>query len=582
MKRSNEHLDQDDGPSKRAKLDDNEGGMEDIVGAIEDQEEVEYDNNSNDAEMEVEEEGALQMEVGREGEQTEENAAVDAGDNVVPAQGEGGNVYVEGDGNTAAEKGAPVSPSRPVVLSNDKSKLIKSFTFICSVCNESFLNEAKIIDQEIPDFVLCLPCFSSGKEAGLHLSGHKYSVEHNLNSCRFFSNEWGANEELLLLEGCDLLGFGNWKDISEHIGTKDEKQCADHYSTCFIASDDLLPTPPPPAAEVIEEEVLAEEEAANADGKSVSRGGNTKKKFPVSTPVQTASSAMKNKKAESVLPGYMPLRDDFDVEHDNDAELILSDMQFNDDDLETERELKIKIVQIYNRKLDERERRKTFVLERGLLDYRKQQHIDRRRPKEEREIYNLMRVFARFQTPEEHEAYVQGLIKELNIRKRIAQLQEYRKMGIRSLAEAEIYEIDKKRRENQAAANARRYNSSYVIENVKPMSGTGSGAKGSKWRNRGGDTNNDNDDKDDGKIDFSADDEFSLLSAKEQELCSTVNIPPKHYLVMKTTLLQESMKLGFVEKDRASQVLNINVSKSGKIYDFFVTAGWVKGKDVLE
>jgi hypothetical protein len=48
-------------------------------------------------------------------------------------------------------------------------------------------------------------------------------------------------------------------------------------------------------------------------------------------------------------------------------------MEFCDDDNPSERELKLKICDIYNAKLDERETRKRFVLERGLLDYRKYQ-----------------------------------------------------------------------------------------------------------------------------------------------------------------------------------------------------------------
>jgi hypothetical protein len=56
-----------------------------------------------------------------------------------------------------------------------------------------------------------------------------------------------------------------------------------------------------------------------------------------------------------------------------------------------ERELKLKVLEIYNSKLDARAERKKFILERGLLE-RKQE----KRPKEEREIYNNMRVFARF------------------------------------------------------------------------------------------------------------------------------------------------------------------------------------------
>ena len=61
----------------------------------------------------------------------------------------------------------------------------------------------------------------------------------------------------------------------------------------------------------------------------------------------------------------MPLRGDYDIEHDNDAELVLADMEFVADDHASERELKRRVVQIYNAKLDERERRKAFVGEVG-------------------------------------------------------------------------------------------------------------------------------------------------------------------------------------------------------------------------
>jgi len=47
-----------------------------------------------------------------------------------------------------------------------------------------------------------------------------------------------------------------------------------------------------------------------------------------------------------------------------------------------------------------------------LLDLRKQNNLDKERSKEEKEIYNMMKVFSRFSTPEEHEKLVQGIIKE--------------------------------------------------------------------------------------------------------------------------------------------------------------------------
>ena len=87
--------------------------------------------------------------------------------------------------------------------------------------------------------------------------------------------------------------------------------------------------------------------------------------MPKTAQLRTFAGAAADK--TEYVSGYMPLRGDFDVEHDNDAELILADMEFSPEDHESERELKLKIIEIYNSKLDERERRKKFVLERGLL-----------------------------------------------------------------------------------------------------------------------------------------------------------------------------------------------------------------------
>lgn len=54
-----------------------------------------------------------------------------------------------------------------------------------------------------------------------------------------------------------------------------------------------------------------------------------------------------------------------------------------------------------------------------MLDLREQIRLDKTRTKEEKEIYNMMKVFARFNTAEEHERLVQGIIKEKEIRQRI-------------------------------------------------------------------------------------------------------------------------------------------------------------------
>lgn len=71
-------------------------------------------------------------------------------------------------------------------------------------------------------------------------------------------------------------------------------------------------------------------------------------------------------------------------------------------------------------RLDERKRRKDFVLERNLLY---PNPIEKELSSEEKEIYNRCKVFMRFQTQDEHEAFVRGLIEEYRLRKRIQELQ---------------------------------------------------------------------------------------------------------------------------------------------------------------
>ena len=100
--------------------------------------------------------------------------------------------------------------------------------------------------------------------------------------------------------------------------------------------------------------------------------------------------------------------------------------------------MKKKILEIYNKRQDERVKRKKFVIERGLLDLKRQSVIDRTRTKEEKEIYNVLKVFARFQTPEEHEKLVQNIVKERELRRRIEELLAYKRLGLKTFEDVEV------------------------------------------------------------------------------------------------------------------------------------------------
>lgn len=77
------------------------------------------------------------------------------------------------------------------------------------------------------------------------------------------------------------------------------------------------------------------------------------------------------------------------------------------------------------------------MIERKLLDIREQIRLDKTRTKEEKEIYNLMKVLARFNTPDEHDKLVQNIIKEKQMRQRIAELKELMGKGFRTWGEVE-------------------------------------------------------------------------------------------------------------------------------------------------
>lgn len=116
-----------------------------------------------------------------------------------------------------------------------------------------------------------------------------------------------------------------------------------------------------------------------------------------------------------------------------DAELLLADMEFHDDDTPENIKLKENVLELYSARLDERIRRKKFVIERGLLDLKNVQKTERKYSKEEREIVNKCKIFARFQSKEDHERFVNGLLKERLIREAIEQLQYFRSKGLTTL-----------------------------------------------------------------------------------------------------------------------------------------------------
>lgn len=147
------------------------------------------------------------------------------------------------------------------------------------------------------------------------------------------------------------------------------------------------------------------------------------------------------------IAGYMPLREDFVVEYDNDAEILLADMEFNDYDTAADIELKHKILKIYNEKLDERFARRKFVHENGLLDLKKYE-AELKKSKEERDICLKMRPFMKYLNPQQYQELVEGLIEENKLVKKLNEIQSGHSKQQKSVSKKSVK--TKPKEENEA------------------------------------------------------------------------------------------------------------------------------------
>lgn len=274
------------------------------------------------------------------------------------------------------------------------------------------------------------------------------------NSVPIFTPDWGADEELLLLEGATIYGLGSWADIADHIGgyrTKEEVR--DHYIDTYIDSPNFpLPALADPNDRQLQDELPKDEFQARKK-RRIEERKEAAKAAPPTTPKQ---KPIASHPSCHEVQGYMPGRLEFETELANEAEEAVQHMQFEpgtglmpNGELEPEMELKMTVKDIYNSRLDARVERKKIIFEHNLLEYRKNTAQDKKRTKDERDLLNKAKPFARMMNHEDYEDFIKGLEYEHNLRIAIAQLQEWRRMGVADLRSGETYEHDKIQRLQQ-------------------------------------------------------------------------------------------------------------------------------------
>ena len=263
--------------------------------------------------------------------------------------------------------------------------------------------------------------------------------------------DWGADEELLLLEGAEIYGLGSWADIADHIGgyrTKDEVR--DHYIETYVNSSNFpLPELADPNEKSLQEQIPKEEFQARKK-RRIEERKEAAKAAPPTTPKQKPTASVP---ACHEIQGYMPGRMEFETEFLNDAEEAVQLMSFEpgnglnaNGELDPEMELKMTVKDIYNSRLTARTERKKIIFEHNLLEYRKNAAQDKKRTKEEKDLLNKAKPFARMMNHDDFEEFTKGIEYEHNLRLAISQLQEWRTMGIGDLKSGEKYEQEKLQR----------------------------------------------------------------------------------------------------------------------------------------
>ena len=435
-------------------------------------------------------------------------------------------------------------------------------------------------DPTCNDYDLCVPCFAAGSSSRDHNPcTHSYSVIEQ-HSIPIYHKDWGADEELLLLEGAEVYGLGSWVDIADHIGgfrTKDEVR--DHYIETYINSS-LFPLPEradPKDVSLLEENPREVFQARKK--RRIEERKEAARTAPPAAPKQKPTASVP---ACHEVQGYMPGRLEFETEFANEAEEAVQSMQFDPGEgvntrtgeLEPDMELKLVVMDIYNSRLTARAERKKVIFEHNLLEYRKNMALDKKRTKEERDLLAKVKPFARMTCHKDYQELSKGFEDEHNLRQAITQLQDWRQMRIGDLKSGEKYEAEKQTRAARPAPTAsfdrlagarppkpvppietpsattaltapelpERLKSSLVPKTKGPLTNgsTNTSLTSTKQHYNIPAVNGV------APLKLTPDNatDLHLLTKEEAELCSVLRITPKAYLVIKDGIMREAMKAG--------------------------------------
>lgn len=398
----------------------------------------------------------------------------------------------------------------------------------CTYCQEVLVTIG-VKCAECTDFVICLQCFSVGAEIGPHRNNHSYQFL-DLGTSGIYNgrNCWKASEEVRLLEGLEQFGFGNWEDIAKHIESKTPEEAKDEYIARFLEGN-------------IGRATWGKIEGTSRP--SLHCGGRDE--GPLGPDAMSRLNELVISPDEASQLGYMKYRDDFEREHDHEAEQIISTLSLNPEDDDLDIGLKLSQIDIYTRRLRERTRRKRLMRDYQLVRVFFNNQKNKQKPftkleKEKKDFMERLRWTSQLYLCAEQGAVLAGLWRERELRVRMAELHRYRLAGLTRLEECAHYE-------QHAAHRKHPHGSSGYLDNNLTKEQTPN--QQSLKRRDGESALNSTSPKStrDGNIACgccknslcSGNCSKHLLNNNEIQLCTTLNMPPAQYITLKGVLLRK-------------------------------------------
>lgn len=437
---------------------------------------------------------------------------------------------------------------------------IEMAKYRCSYC-QSDISGYRAQCAECFDIDLCLQCFSCGAELGTHKRDHSYKIFNDSPVGAFdITKAWSLAEETMLLDAVEQYGFGNWDDVASHVESRSAEECQDHYVTFYVNGS-------------IGRETIVLTKSPVKDH-SCPEGG------PLSPSITTPISPIELSIQEQHDLGYMPFRDDFEREHDNEAETVISSLANNYDD--DELDIAVKLVQVdrYRTRLKERERRKRIAREYNLIQAAaslikpKSQTPKKRTSKDEKEFQEKMKVYAQFQSSAEHEEFLEKCQEEKELKARITELWKYRENGITKMDEVDDYEDELYKREKKRE-NKKKLGSSSPIKRVSMVSKKAAGGIEEKLDILIDDEGLKDEGDENEMKDMSILPSYGMLSEREKKLCNSIGMTPANYMTIKTCIIKDYLqrRQGIPVKIRYPS--GLDKTHRRKIMSFLTDNGWI-------